>query len=133
MLGGAEFGEFVRRSFGVMLAGDGFEELLGTFVREVAAAQEQDRCHGPRRELTEHQCDGQDEQQLVAQRAEADLPDDGQFPVRQEAMDVLRRHGGVVHDDAHGLDTGLARSRRHVIEGGCRRFGDGRNVVQQGR
>ena len=87
-------------------------DLLRTLVAEVAAADHQDRGEQPRQELAEQQRRREDEQQLVADRADRDPLDHRQLAVRGDAVDVLRRHRGVVDDDAGGLRRWPGR-RRH--------------------
>jgi hypothetical protein len=98
----------------------------------VGAAAHQDRRHRPRREGAEDQRAGQQEQQLVAERAERDLPDDRQFAIGREAHGVAGGDGGVVDHHAHGLGARLAGGGAHVVQRGGRQLGDAGDVVEKG-
>jgi hypothetical protein len=50
---------------------------------------------------------------------------------RLEAVHVFRRHRGVVDHRARGLHPGLGGLRHHVIDGGRRHLGNGRDIVQK--
>src|SRR5690606_27003946 len=73
-----------------------------------------------------------DEQQLVAQRAEADLLDDRQLAARGEPGDVARRDGRVVDHDARRLHAGPTGGGTDVVDGRRGDAGDRRDVVEQG-
>ena len=86
--------------------GDLLPDLLGALVAEVGAADHEDRGQQPRQELAEQQGRREDDEQLVAQRADGDPLDDRQLAVGGEALHVARRDGGVVDDDARRLGAG---------------------------
>ena len=60
----------------VVVVAQGVDDLVGALVGEEAAAEHQDDLDDRRRDLAEQQGHRQDEQQLVAQRAEGDPLDD---------------------------------------------------------
>ena len=105
--------------------------LLGALVAEVGGAQHQDRCHQPRHELTEQQRGRQDEQQLVAQGADRDPLDHRQLAVGGDAVHVLRRHRGVVDDDARRLGGRAPGRSADVVDRGGRQPGQRGNVVEE--
>ena len=107
------------------------QHLLGALVAEVGGAEHQDRRQQPRQELTEQQRGGQDEQQLVAQRADRDPLDHRQFAVGGDAVHVLRRHRGVVDDDAGGLGGRAAGGGADVVDRRGRQPGQRRDVVEK--
>ena len=115
----------------VVVPADPAPDLLRTLVAEVAAADHQDRGEQPRQELAEQQRRGEDEQQLVADRADRDPPDHRQLAVRGDTVDVLRRHRGVVDDDARGLRGRPARGSADVVDGGRRQPRERGDVVEQ--
>src|SRR5262245_25042829 len=90
--------------------------LLGALVAEIRRADHQDRRQQPRRELTEQQSGGQDEQQLVAQRSDRDPLDDRQLALGGDAVHVLRRHRGVVDDDSGGLGGRASGGGADVVD-----------------
>ena len=98
------------------VAADPAPHLLGALVAEVGAAEHQQRCQQPRQELAEHQDRRQDEEQLVAQRPDGDPLDDRHLALGGHAVDVLRRDGGVVDDDARRLGAGPARRGPDVVD-----------------
>ena len=82
-------------------------------------------------ELAEEQRRGEDEQQLVAQRPDRDLADDRDLAVGGDAVDVLRCDGGVVDDDAGGLDARPAGGRTDVVHRRRGETGERRDVVEE--
>ena len=96
------------------VAGDALVHLVGALVGEERATEDQDHRQQPRQELPQQHGRRKDEEQLVAQRADGDLLDDRQLARGGRAVQVLRRHRGVVDDHTGGLRAG-ARS------GGTRR------------
>src|SRR5690606_19531044 len=111
----------------VVAAGERFVDLLRTLVAEEQAAGDEQVGQRLRQELTQDHRDRQDDQQFVADRAERDLADDGQFAIRGEPVDVAGGDGGVVDDDARRLDAGLARRRADIVDRRRRRFREQRD------
>ena len=64
---------------------EGVHDLVGALVAEVRAADHEDDLDERRRDLAEDDRDRQDEQQLVAQRADGDPLDDRQLALGGEA------------------------------------------------
>jgi hypothetical protein len=110
---------------------DQFEDFLGALIAEIDAAHHQERGDQPGRDQRQDQRARQQEEQLVLQRAERDLPDDRQFTRGGEAHRIARRHRRVVDDDAGRLGAGLGRLCDDVVDGGCRDLGDPGDVVEQ--
>ena len=110
---------------------DHLPQLLGALEAEVDAADHQDRGEQPRQQLAEQQRGGQDEQELVAQRADRDPLDHRQLALGLEALDVARRDRGVVDDHAGGLHARPARAGGDVVDRGRGHAGDRRDVVEQ--
>ena len=106
--------------------------LLVALEGKVEPAEHQERRDRLRQEGAEQQRGGQEEQQLVLQRADGDAPDDRQLALGGEAGDVARRHRRIVDDDAGRLGARLHRLRRGVIERRRRELGQRHHVVQQG-
>jgi hypothetical protein len=111
--------------------GDRLDHLLGRLETEVGTAQHQQRRHRPGREGAEQQGARQQDQELVAQGAHRDLPDDRQLAVRGEADGVAGRDGGVVDHHAGGLGARLAGRAGDVVQRGRRQLGDAGDVVEQ--
>jgi len=74
---------------------------------------------------------GEDEEQLVAERAERDLADHRQFALWLEPDHVARRHRGIVDHHADRLAAGLAGGRCDIVEARGGELGDPGNVVEQ--
>ena len=106
-------------------------DLLGALEAQVQAAEHEDRRQRPGRENAQQQQDGQDEDQLVAQRALGDPPDDRQLARGLEPLHVLRRDRGVVDHHPHRLGTRLRGRGRHVVGAGRGQAGEGRHVIEQ--
>ena len=112
--------------------GEALVHLVGALVGEEATTEDQDHRQQPREELPEqHRC-GEDEEQLVAQRADGDLLDDRQLAVRSGPVEVLRGHGGVVDHDAGGLGAGPTRGSADVVHAGCCDARERGDVVEEG-
>ena len=120
-----------RRAWSCVVAADAVPDLLGALVAEVGAADHQDRRQQPGQELAEQQGRREDEQQLVAQRADRDPLDHRQLAVGGDAVDVLRGHGRVVDDHAGRLRAGAARGRADVVDRGRRQPRERGDVVEQ--
>src|SRR5690606_26469063 len=75
---------------------------------------------------------GQEEQQLVPERALGDLVDDRQLTRWGQADDVLRRDGGVVDDDTRGLAARPPGRTGNVIDGSGGELCQRGDVVEQG-
>src|SRR6478735_3591246 len=90
--------------------------LLEALVAEVGTADHQDRGEQTREELAEQQRHRQDDDQLVAQRADRDPLDHRELAVGGHSVDVLRSDGGVVDHDSGGLRGGPARSSADVVD-----------------
>jgi hypothetical protein len=86
-----------------------------SLVAEVGAAEHEDRGQRPRGELAEDQGHGEDDQQLVAQRALGDAGDDAELALGLDALHVARGDRGVVDDDAHRLGAGPSGRAGHVV------------------
>jgi len=111
---------------------DEFVEFLRTLVAEIEPTEHEERDDHLRQQQAEHKGDRQEDEQLVLQRAESDLPDDRQLSGRGKAGDVARRDGRVVDDDARGLGAGLHRLARHIVQRCGRRLGERGDVVEKG-
>ena len=79
----------------------------------------------------EQQRHREDEEQLVAQRAEGDLLDDRQLAVGGEAAHVGRRDRGVVDDDARRLHARPTGGHPDVVDRGRGQLGQRRDVIEQ--
>ena len=110
---------------------DQLPELLRALVAEVGAADHQDRREQPRQQLAEQQRGGQDQQQLVAQRADRDPLDHRQLALGPEPLDVARRDRGVVDDHAGGLHARPARAGGDVVDRGGGEAREGHDVVEE--
>ena len=105
-------------------------DLLGALETEVRTADHQDDLDEHRRDGAEDQCGGEDEQDLVAQRAGGDLADDRQFAIGGEPAYVGGCDRGVVDDDAGGLDTRPPRGGAHVVDRRGRQLGERGDVIE---
>ncbi len=94
----------------------GAPDLVRALVAEVGRAEHEDRGDRPRQELAEQQRRREDHQQLVAQGARGDAPDDRHLAVGGDAVDVLRGDGRVVDHHAGGLDARATRGRADVVD-----------------
>ncbi len=115
----------------VVVTGDHAPHLVGAFVGEERAAEHEDDRQQVWEELAQQQGSREDEQQLVADRADRDLLHDRQLAVRGDAVDVLRRDRRVVDDHARGLGGRAARGRADVVDRCRRQLRDRRDVVEQ--
>ena len=107
------------------------EDLLAAFEAQVRAAHDQQKWQNLRGQPGEQECDRQDDEQLVDEGTARDLADDGQLARRAQARHVLRRHRGVVDDDAHRLRGGLDGVGRDVVDRRGRDLREGRDIVEQ--
>jgi hypothetical protein len=129
---GAAQGQVLDLLAGHLVVREGLDDLLGGLEGQIGPAAHQDRRHRPGREGAEDQRAGQQEQQLVAERADRDLPDDRQLAIGREPHGVAGGDGGVVDHHPHGLGARLAGGGAHVVQRGGRQLGDAGDVVEKG-
>jgi hypothetical protein len=110
---------------------DHLPQLLGALVAQVDPADHQDRREQPRQQLAQQERDGQDQEELVAQRADRDPLDHREIALGPEPLDVARGDRGVVDDHAGGLHARPARTRGDVVDRGRGRPGEHRDVVEE--
>ncbi len=126
----ARLGGTVRRC-GLLVPAERLDDLLGPLEAEIETAQHQERGDRPGGEEVEQQGRGQQEDELVAQRAQGDPGDHREFAGGCEAHDIARGHGGVVDDDAGRLHPRTAGLRRGVVEGRCGELRDADDIVDE--
>ena len=117
---------------GVSSAAEALQDLLPALEAQVGAADDERHRQEPRRHGRQQQADRQDDEELVAQRAQRDLLDDRQLPVRGDAGDVLGGGGDVVDGGRRDLRRGLDGHGGRVVNGGQRQLGERGDVVEKG-
>ncbi len=105
--------------------------LLVTLEGEIETAQHQKRRDGLGEEGAEQERCREQEQELVAERADRNAPVDRQLALRGEAGDVARGHCRIVDDDTGRLGARLHRLSRRVVQRSRGELGQGDHVVQQ--
>ena len=120
-------------------------DLFGALEAKIHTADHQKRRHQPWRECVQEQCCGQQDHQLVEDRATRNLPHDRQFTRSRQVCDIFRRDGRVIDHDTNGLGSslgGIVNHRRRDLRADLGRlpgnivnlsrsqFGDCGNVVQ---
>ncbi len=114
------------------VAADLLPDLVRALVGEEATAEDEDHGQQLREELSQQDRRREDEEQLVAQRADRDLLDDRQLALGRGAVEVLRGDGGVVDDHAGGLGARPAGRGTDVVDGRSGDAGQRGDVVEQG-
>ena len=114
-----------------MFAEESSRDLLGALKTEIQAAQHQDRGQRPGQEPAEQNRHRQDDEELVAERPDRDLPDDRELALWRQARHVTWDNCRVVHDHAERLASCPAGSRHDVVRRCRRKTGQGRNVVKE--
>ena len=116
----------------VVVVAQGVDDLVGALVGEEAATEHQDDLDHRRRDRAQQQRHREDDQDLVAQRAEGDALDDRQLTVGGQPTDVGRGDRGVVDHDAGGLHARPAGcGQRHVVHRRRGQLGQRRDVIEQ--
>ena len=101
---------------GVVVTADPRPDLLGALVGQERAAEDSRIGSSHGRNCTEEQRRGQDEEQLVAQRADGDLLDDRQLARGRGPLEELRGHSGVVDHHARGLGARATGGGADVVD-----------------
>ena len=101
-----------------VLHAEPLQHLLRALEAEVGPAEDQQIRQHPRRERGQQQRHRDDDQELVRQRPQGDLADDGELPGRSEALNVLRRDRGVIDHDTRRLRRRLHRRAQDVVDDG---------------
>ena len=91
-------------------------DLLRTFEAEVRTAEHQDDLDQRRSEGAQDQCERQDQQQLVAERANGDAFDNWQLTLGSEPADIGRGDCGVVDHHASSLRAGACSCCTDVVD-----------------
>src|SRR4051812_24562737 len=107
------------------------ENLLGCFEGEICAADHQQRSDQEGRNRGEQECHGEQQQELVLDRAPRDLADDRQLALRRKTGHIARRDCRIVDDYAGRLAARLDGRAGNVVERRRRELGDGCDVVEQ--
>ena len=92
------------------------DHLFGAFEAQVEPPDHQDRCHRPRRKFADRQCRRQQHQQLVAQAALGDRPDDRQFALRSELSHIGRGHRSIVDHYPGSFRASFGCRRADIVE-----------------
>ena len=110
---------------------EALQDLLPALEAQVGTTENECDRQEHRRHRSQQQADRQDEEKLVAKRAQRDLLDDRQLAIRGDACDVLGRGGHVVNGGRRYLRGGLDGDRGRVVNSGQRQLGERGNVVEE--
>jgi hypothetical protein len=123
----------VHRSLlgGVVGAEEALQDLLPALEAQVGAAD--DERHGQKngRHRRQQQSDRQDDEKLVAERAQRDPLNDRQLAVRSDAGDVLGRRSDIVHCGGRDFRGRLDGHGGRVVDGRYRQLGERGDVVEK--